>query len=344
MYFSRMRVITIVGIAGLICGFLSWHYERPRLELSTKSLDFGPVALGERETREVNVVNIGRSVLKIREIRRSCTCTDVRIERHEIASGESAKLYVTITGDGRAESIARVIIESNDSIAPRQVIDVAYEDGRRVLVEPAQFDMGLVRRPELPLERSVQLTFRPDFEEARELDGITASCGSPFISVRLARASEHVYDVAAWLDISVPSGEILDEVEVRNGSGQLLYVIPFYAYVPSNVVALIEPIVFSGSDGVSTAELLVSLRDEAGVAMIEDVRASETLARAVQFEFSKEFTGSTVIVLHCGAGEKDVASSGRAYIEICIKCATAGSEAIRVPVIIGVKPSRSAQS
>jgi hypothetical protein len=90
--------------------------------------------------------------------------------------------------------------------------------------------------------------------------------------------------------------------------------------------------------------LHVSLRDDAGEAMIEDVCASVAIARPDCSHFLGEFTGSTLIVLHCGAVEKDVASSGRTYIEICIKGANTGSEAIRVPVINDAKPGRSAQS
>ncbi len=92
--------------------------NRPVIDFDTKSKDLGRVEEGTKLEFYYEITNKGNEPLKISKVKGSCGCTNVRVEKDELAPGEITKLLGVFNSKGRPGLQTKTItVTSND---PRQ--------------------------------------------------------------------------------------------------------------------------------------------------------------------------------------------------------------------------------
>lgn len=97
----------------------------PKIEITPQSYDFGDINYGDIVNYGFEVKNSGKSVLEIKRVATSCSCTTAKINQEKINPGETAQLNVRYDsgamgrahGKGRQERI--IYIKSSDSENPQ---------------------------------------------------------------------------------------------------------------------------------------------------------------------------------------------------------------------------------
>lgn len=112
----------------------------PRLEVvGGDTIDWGEVGGGELE-HELMIVNTGREILKITDVKPSCGCTTAPLDREELAYGDTARIKVTMdvaTTQGPTQKT--ITITTNDSTSPQRIVYLKANVVRDVFAEPNYF-------------------------------------------------------------------------------------------------------------------------------------------------------------------------------------------------------------
>lgn len=138
------KLILVASLVAL--GFVGYGYSQtvvskdgvpsgagPRIAIESKEFNFGEVAFGEVVEQTFEVKNVGGEVLKIDRVSTSCGCTKAKVDKEEIAPGETAELLVTYDSGamGRrliGKTVERfVYIRSNDSTEPQVEMRIEAE-------------------------------------------------------------------------------------------------------------------------------------------------------------------------------------------------------------------------
>ena len=67
-----------------------------RLQAETEMWDFGSYWYGEKPQTQIRVTNIGTQAVVIRNVQQGCSCTSARMEKKQLAPGDSDMLYLAI--------------------------------------------------------------------------------------------------------------------------------------------------------------------------------------------------------------------------------------------------------
>jgi hypothetical protein len=95
--------------------------KAPRLKWAATTLDFGRVKQNQSLVREVNVTNVGKSVLELRSVQGNCECVKATADKTSLKPGESASVKITFNPEDRKGTQQKAItIYSNDPQAPVQ--------------------------------------------------------------------------------------------------------------------------------------------------------------------------------------------------------------------------------
>ena len=99
--------------------------KAPKLELSSRSFDFGKVNAGTSIEKEFMLTNLGKEKLLFRSIKSNCGCLTYEIKDGAIKKGKSQRLKVLLdTSDMRGNQYKTITIYSNDPVAPTQIITI----------------------------------------------------------------------------------------------------------------------------------------------------------------------------------------------------------------------------
>lgn len=97
--------------------------KAPRLGITDTSLDFGKVKQHQEVSRDVSIVNNGRSELSIRAVQGNCACITAVPGKEKLKPGESATIKITYNPQDRLGTQQKsVTVYSNDPHAPVQRI------------------------------------------------------------------------------------------------------------------------------------------------------------------------------------------------------------------------------
>lgn len=106
------------------------------IHLDQDVFDFGKVEEGFPVNHTFSITNNGGTALKLHATA-TCGCTMVKLEKSELAPGESTKLAVTIDTSMKQDAVTKeVVVDSNDRVHPKLRINL------KMLVEDPHRAMG----------------------------------------------------------------------------------------------------------------------------------------------------------------------------------------------------------
>lgn len=142
---KKSLIFIFLFLAGLLSFVIYGYYQatpspdrqitnRPQIEISPKSFDFGEIDFGKVVKYNFQVKNTGKEALEIKRVATSCACTAAKIVKEELEPGETAELLVSYDtaamgrsshGMGKQERI--IYVKSNDPVNPQvEVMISAY--------------------------------------------------------------------------------------------------------------------------------------------------------------------------------------------------------------------------
>lgn len=114
-YATRIKFLNTIII--LFCTIFSIHgQDAPSIKIeNTSSFDFGRYPANEKKTTEFIISNEGKSLLKINDIRKTCGCSTVKLDKKEIAPGEKVPLKIEMEPEGIYGAYSKnIYVETND--------------------------------------------------------------------------------------------------------------------------------------------------------------------------------------------------------------------------------------
>lgn len=97
--------------------------KAPQLRFANQSVDFGSMKQNQPETKEILVINSGKSPLEIRSVIGNCTCIQASVDKSMLKAGESTALKITFNPqDRKGTQTKSVTVYSNDPKNPVQRI------------------------------------------------------------------------------------------------------------------------------------------------------------------------------------------------------------------------------
>jgi hypothetical protein len=332
--------VLVIGVLVVFC--IVSNYRMPQLNIDTKSIDLGFVEKGTEASGVFLLSNHGRGALNIDRIERSCTCFSAQLNQSVVQPGEVARLTITIQGDGRLTSGARVAIESNDPVNPRQIVGVTFADANRFSFSPVLFDFGRVERDDLPKTTAVILTINKS--TIGQVAGLIVDTHeSEFLHPSIHPGDDRAtYRLETVLLSDSPSGEIATELEMSDKSGTFSERVPIYAYIPSKVFKRVLPIVIEGIKDKNDYSLDVTLhaRNSTVHASGEDLLLSSNLVGLVGVRFikSNELCFRVVLLEHM-KDRSDGNVSG--YVRVHAKSDDGQDETVQIPLTISPTRART---
>ena len=118
--------LTVYGYIKAVPRNLSQDGGQPKIEIFPLSFDFGEVAFGRVAQTTFKIRNAGQSVLEIRRVTTSCSCTSAKVSKDKLEPGQEADLEVMYDtaamgsgphGMGLQERI--IYIKTNDPVTPQ---------------------------------------------------------------------------------------------------------------------------------------------------------------------------------------------------------------------------------
>jgi len=107
------RSMVLVSLAVLFLSVIG--VATPKIRVDSETYDFGSVIAGTFVSHRFIITNIGDSPLTIKNVRTSCGCTVVDLQKQVLAAGESEELQADLSTfgyHGRIEK--RIYVESDD--------------------------------------------------------------------------------------------------------------------------------------------------------------------------------------------------------------------------------------
>jgi hypothetical protein len=106
--------------------------------------DFGNIEPESRNVCEFRFTNTGGSLLKIKEVSKSCGCTPYTLTKMEYEPNESGTLKVEYNASSRPASIRKTLfVSSNDAAKPRVELVIKAEIVAKVDYQPKKLDLAL---------------------------------------------------------------------------------------------------------------------------------------------------------------------------------------------------------
>ena len=91
-------------------------YSAPKLVLDKKVIDFKSFPANKEQKHQLIISNSGSSVLKIKAVRTTCSCSKITVKTKSIAPGSKTLLTVVLAPNSLNSAFSKsIFIESNDS-------------------------------------------------------------------------------------------------------------------------------------------------------------------------------------------------------------------------------------
>jgi hypothetical protein len=116
----------------------------PRIKFEKVSHNFGDVSPGATKTYEFKFTNTGDSLLKIKRVSKTCSCTPFALAKKEYAPGESGALKVKYTSAKAPGPAQRSLyVYSNDETEPKISLTLKAKIVLRVAYKPERLKLLL---------------------------------------------------------------------------------------------------------------------------------------------------------------------------------------------------------
>lgn len=118
--------LALIGYFKAVPGTKNPTDNRPQIEITPRTFNFGEVEFGKIAEYTFKVKNLGSEVLEIKKVATSCACTTAKIIKDKIGPGEETELFVSYDtvamgsgshGKGNQERI--IYVKNNDPINPQ---------------------------------------------------------------------------------------------------------------------------------------------------------------------------------------------------------------------------------
>ena len=108
---KKVALVVLLGVIGM--GLIA--VAAPKIQVDSETYDFGSVIAGTFVSHSFIITNIGDVPLTIKNVRTSCGCTVVDLEKTVLAAGESEVLQADLSTSGYHGRIEkRIYMESDD--------------------------------------------------------------------------------------------------------------------------------------------------------------------------------------------------------------------------------------
>ncbi len=102
--------------------------DAPRISLDENQHNFGIVEEGTVLTFDLGIKSIGKEILIITDVQKSCGCTAVLLSKDKLEPGESGSIKIELDTKGmRGKKSRTIAITSNDPYNPRMVVTLFVE-------------------------------------------------------------------------------------------------------------------------------------------------------------------------------------------------------------------------
>lgn len=178
----------------------------PQIHFEKETHNFGTISETDDVTTTFAFSNTGKGTLVIEEVKPTCTCTGVAIDKTTLRPGESGTISVRFRPSSTGKQNKLIHVASNDFAQPRVTISVQAEVEAFIVFEPKHVELGTIQPG---TSRSAYVSvLSPD--EGMRVVRVTAT--NPNVAVRIVQAS--TADATAPL-VGLP-GQALIEVSVTD--------------------------------------------------------------------------------------------------------------------------------
>ncbi len=172
----------------------------PRIEFDTLTYDFGRVAETTMHRGRLAFRNAGGSPLVIDEIKTTCGCTAVALEKREYAAGESGTLEIEFDPVAPGDQKKYINVISNDASSPITKITMIADVIAFVDIEPRMITLDNLRYGE---EHHATVTVT-GADPAFTIDSVTTS--NPDVTVEIVGGEGDTRTLDLSVDASAPWG------------------------------------------------------------------------------------------------------------------------------------------
>ena len=115
----------------------------PKIAFEKVAYDFGEVGINTERTDEIPFTNTGETLLKITKVE-GCCGVDVKLDKTEIAPGETGVLKMKWTAKPQPSTMAwGLVVHSNDRAKPEVILTMEATLVQRIAWEPKRFKLFL---------------------------------------------------------------------------------------------------------------------------------------------------------------------------------------------------------
>jgi hypothetical protein len=199
----------------------------PRITFEETVYDFGEVSSSKKYTGQFKFTNTGSGILKINDVKKCCGAV-VKLDKEELAPGESGILKVEYTSNPRSGSIDRLIrVYSNDETKPKVELTIKAQVIQKVSYKPPKVDLlldkGNIVCPEITITSLDQQAFSITSFQSTS-DTITADIdpsveADKFVLQPKVDPDKHQKRPSGFISINLTHPE-LDNVNIRFNTKQ----------------------------------------------------------------------------------------------------------------------------
>lgn len=123
--------LSIYGYFNAISESSSQGENRPEIEITPKTFEFGEIEYGKVAKHVFKIKNLGNETLEIKRVSTSCGCTTAKVSKEKINAGEEVDLNVEYNTGAMSGSHAKgkqeriIYVKSNDSINPQVEVTIS---------------------------------------------------------------------------------------------------------------------------------------------------------------------------------------------------------------------------
>jgi len=206
---------------------ISKDKRAPRITFEETVYDFGEVSSSKKYTGQFKFTNTGSGILKINDVKKCCGAV-VKLDKEELAPGESGILKVEYTSNPRSGSIDRLIrVYSNDETKPKVELTIKAQVIQKVSYKPPKVDLlldkGNIVCPEITITSLDQQAFSITSFQSTS-DTITADIdpsveADKFVLQPKVDPDKHQKRPSGFISINLTHPE-LDNVNIRFNTKQ----------------------------------------------------------------------------------------------------------------------------
>lgn len=192
---NRRLLLPLLAGAVAVIGTMAWLSWPPAIALVESQIQLGTVPVGGVVRKKLQFANHGWSPLIIEKMHMSCACTEVQLDKSQLAYGECATLTIVVKARGLVgPRVDEVVLMTNNPARPQVALSLRYHVGvESVVFEPAFVDLGNLERSQLPHGVSLRICKAEPWTKD-EIESLRAETSSAGIQVKFA-ATDDAYIV-----------------------------------------------------------------------------------------------------------------------------------------------------